>query len=77
MALQLGDIAPDFEADTTEGRIKGSPVAKLVNTRSSGMSRASPSPLRLDAFALRIIERRELHLRGMLLPRQFNFPRAG
>src|SRR5437762_3344050 len=22
MALQLGDIAPDFEADTTEGRIK-------------------------------------------------------
>ena len=22
MALQLGDVAPDFEADTTEGRIK-------------------------------------------------------
>jgi hypothetical protein len=22
MALQLGDIAPDFEADTTEGRIR-------------------------------------------------------
>ena len=22
MALQLGDIAPDFEADTTEGRVK-------------------------------------------------------
>ncbi len=22
MALQLGDTAPDFEADTTEGRIK-------------------------------------------------------
>jgi len=22
MALQLGDIAPDFEADSTEGRIK-------------------------------------------------------
>ncbi|MCW2988358.1 MAG: hypothetical protein JWM24_1296, partial [Solirubrobacterales bacterium] len=21
MALQLGDVAPDFEADTTEGRI--------------------------------------------------------
>jgi thioredoxin-dependent peroxiredoxin len=22
MALQLGDIAPDFEADTTEGRLR-------------------------------------------------------
>ena len=22
MALQIGDIAPDFEADTTEGRLK-------------------------------------------------------
>jgi hypothetical protein len=22
MALQLGDVAPDFEADTTEGRIR-------------------------------------------------------
>jgi hypothetical protein len=22
MALQLGDVAPDFEADSTEGRIK-------------------------------------------------------
>ena len=22
MALQLGDVAPDFEADTTEGRVK-------------------------------------------------------
>ena len=22
MALQLGDVAPDFEAETTEGRIK-------------------------------------------------------
>jgi alkyl hydroperoxide reductase subunit AhpC len=22
MALQIGDVAPDFEADTTEGRIR-------------------------------------------------------
>jgi hypothetical protein len=43
MALQIGDLAPDFEAETTEGRRPATQTAKWLRPCQSASASREPS----------------------------------